>query len=319
MRVLPLARQQRRRREHGPARPMKLAVFTKNRSNPAYAAARLGADRAAARLGARTVHYVPEEPDDPVEQNALIEQALAERPDAMLLVPVHPTAVNAAIRKINAAAIPLVGYINRLAEGQCVSFVGSDDYALALGIARYLFQRLGGAGEVVIVEGAPGSVTSEARVRAFRDAAAACPGIRIAGACNGRYLQQPAREAMAQLLAALPRVDAVLAANDIMAIGVIEALRAAKRHALLAGVNAIPQAIAAIKSGDMIATADFNAMSMACLAAECAVRHLRGESVPREIMLPVQIVDASNCGLWDRPYADRACANWDDVVIQKGK
>jgi ribose transport system substrate-binding protein len=298
---------------------MRLAVFTKNRSNPAYAAARLGADRAAARLGARTVHYVPEEPDDPAEQSALIEQALVERPDAMLLVPVHSTAVNAAIRKVHAAGIPLVGYINRLTEGQCVSFVGSDDYALALAIARYLFARLGGKGEVVIVEGAPESVTSIARVRAFRDAAAEYPGIRIAGACGGRYLQQPARAAMARMLDALPRIDAILAANDIMAIGVIEALRAAQRHALLAGVNAIPEAIAAIKSGDMVATADFNAMNMACLGAECAIRHVRGESVPKEIMLPVEIVDASNCGRWDLPYASRACADWGEVVIRKGK
>ena len=293
---------------------MKLAVFTKNRSNPAYAAARLGADRAAARLGARTVHYVPEEPDDPGEQSALIEQALTERPDAMVLVPVHPTAVNAAIRKVKAAGIPLVACINRLSEGQCTSFVGSEDYPLARAIARYLFERLGGKGDVVIVEGPPESVTSIERVRAFRDAAAAYPGIRIIGACSGRYLLEPAREAMAEMLAALPRIDAILAANDIMAIGVIVALRSAKRRALLVGVNAIPQAIAAIKSGDMIATADFNAMNMACLGAECAIRHVRGEPVPREIILPVQIVDASNCSLWDKPYENRACAHWGDVV-----
>ncbi|HEV7803774.1 MAG TPA: sugar ABC transporter substrate-binding protein, partial [Burkholderiales bacterium] len=50
-----------------------LAVFTKNRSNPAYAAARLGANRTAQRLGARTVHYVPVKPDDVDEQIALID------------------------------------------------------------------------------------------------------------------------------------------------------------------------------------------------------------------------------------------------------
>ncbi len=293
---------------------MKLAVFTKNRTNPAYAAARLGADRAAARLGARTVHYVPEEADDPAQQTVLIEQALDGRPDAMLLVPVHPTAVNAAIRKVNAAGIPLISYINRLTEGQCVSFVGSSDYPLAFRIACYLFERLGGKGDVVIVGGPPESVTSIERVRAFRDAAAAYPGVRIVAACSGRYLPQPAREAMARILDATPRVDAILAANDIMAIGIIEALRAAGRSSLLVGVNAIPEAIAAIKSGAMIATADFNAMNMACIAAECAIRHVRGETVPREIILPVQIVDASNCSLWDRPYENRECADWDDVV-----
>ena len=66
----------------------RIAVFTKNRTNPAYEAARLGADRVAARLGATTVHYVPEQPDNVVEQIALIGRAIAERPDAVVFTPV---------------------------------------------------------------------------------------------------------------------------------------------------------------------------------------------------------------------------------------
>ena len=63
--------------------------------------------------------------------------------------------------------------------------------------------------------------------------------------------------------------------------------------------------IAAIAAGRMLATADFNAMQMAYLAAECAVRHLRGEVVPERIELPVQIVDARNCEQWNLPYEAR--------------
>jgi ribose transport system substrate-binding protein len=55
----------------------------------------------------------------------------------------------------------------------------------------------------------------------------------------------------------------------------------------------------------MLATADFNAMQMASLAAECAARHLRGEPVPARIELPVQIVDASNYAQWNLPYEQR--------------
>jgi len=55
----------------------------------------------------------------------------------------------------------------------------------------------------------------------------------------------------------------------------------------------------------MLASADFNAMLMCSLATECAVRHARGEAVPREIELPVAIVDRSNCERWDLPYEQR--------------
>ena len=71
------------------------------------------------------------------------------------------------------------------------------------------------------------------------------------------------------------------------------------------GVNAIPQAIEAIGAGRMLATADFNAMQMAYLAAECAARHLRGERVPLSIELPVQVVHKGNCSNWNLPYAQR--------------
>lgn len=297
---------------------MKIAVFTKNRSNAAYAGARLGAERAAARLGASVEHYVPERPDDVEQQIELIDHAIAARPDAVVLVPVHPTAVNPAIGRINAARIPIVSCINRLTVPGAVSFVGSDDHALAVAIAGYLFDRLGGEGSVVILEGPPGSSTGSERERGFHDAARSCPGVRIVASRSGRYLQEPGREAMDELLRQVPHIDGVLAANDAMALGAIEALRRAGRRPLMAGINAVPEAIAAIKRGELLATVDFSAMHMACLAAECAIRHLRGEAVPEEIILPAVIVDHSNLAEWDMPYEQRTCLRWDDVVRPGG-
>lgn len=291
-----------------------IAVFTKNSTNPAYAAARLGADRAAQRLEARTVHYVPRQPDNVEEQLALIEQALAQRPAAMVLVPVHPTAINASIRRINAAGIPVVGYINRFTAGDCVTYVGSEDYPLAVSIASHLCGQLAGHGEIVLLEGPRNSVTSVERVRGFHAALKRYPGIRVVASICGDYQREPARRAMAQLLGSTPRVDGVLAANDIMAVGAIDALEAAGRKSLIVGVNAIPEAIAEIKRGTMLATVDFDAMKMGCLAAEAAIRHLRGEALPPEIILPVQIVDRANCSGWDKPFEQRECPRWEDVV-----
>jgi ribose transport system substrate-binding protein len=293
---------------------LRIAVFTKNLLNPAYEGARLGADRAAARLGATTAHYVPQEPDDPVEQTALIEKALAESPDAFVLVPAHPTAVSDAIRTINESGIPLVTFINRLTAGDCVALVSSDDYALASNIAHHVFDQLDGIGKVVIVEGPDDSITSIPRVQGFRDADAENTGIEVVGFCAGAFLREPAREAMARMLDQQPQVDAVLAANDSMALGVLDALDEAGRSALVAGINAIPEAIEAIKTGRMFCTADFNAMNMAYVATECAIRHLQGGAVPDEIMLPAQLVDRDNYALWDKPFAERECPSLREVL-----
>ncbi len=286
---------------------MRLAVFTKNFTNPAYGAARLGAERAAAVFGDEVLHFVPRKGDDPVEQSALIAQALAlsPRPDAFVFSPVHATQVDPAIRQVVAAGIPMIGFVNPIAAAPMVSYVSSDDYQLALAIARYLFKHLQGKGRVLVVTGPEESYTSLERLRGFRDAAREVPGIVLVGQLAGDYVRETARERTAAWLDANPAPDAVLVANDIMAIGVLDALDTAGRTAAVVGVNAIPQAVEAIAAGRMLATADFNAMQMAYLAAECAARHLRGEPVPASIELPVQIVDGSNYAQWNLPYEQR--------------
>jgi ribose transport system substrate-binding protein len=121
---------------------MRLAVFTKNRSNPAYAAARLGADRAAERLGVEVLHFVPERPDDPQQQSELIDEALAQRPDAFVLSPVHATPRGPGDPSHRPAGIPMVGFVNPIGAAPSVSYVGSDDRQLAFEIAHYLFEHL---------------------------------------------------------------------------------------------------------------------------------------------------------------------------------
>lgn len=287
---------------------MRLAVFTKNLTNPAYGAARLGAERAAAQLGAEVLHFVPEKGDDPEEQGALIDQALAlnPQPDAFVLSPVHASKVDPAIRRIAAAGIPIIGFVNPIQVVPSVTYVSSDDYQLAFGIAQYLFAHLKGQGRVLVVTGPVESFTSLERLRGFTEAARQHPAITIAAVIAGDYIRETARQRTAEWLRDNADLDACLVANDIMAVGVLDALQAVRRSAAVVGVNAIPEAIQAIAEGRMLATADFNAMQMAYLAAECAVRHLRGEAVPALIELPVQIVDRSNYHPWDQPYAQRS-------------
>lgn len=302
----------------GRERPV-IGVFTKNRTNPAYTAARVGAERTAARCGAQVVHYVPDKPDDIEQQVALVDRAIAERPDAVVFVPVHDTAMNVSVKKLGASRIPIVNYLNRLDEGDFIAFVGSDDYRLGCDIANYLFRHIGGRGNLVIIEGIAGAVTNRERMRGFHDTLRDWPDVRVVASRPGNYQREPVLQLMRELLPALPRIDAVLAANDLMALAAIEVLEAAGRSAPVVGVNAVPEAIAAIKAGKLLASADFDAMKIGCIATEAALRHLRGEPVPSEILLPVQIVDASNYAAWDMPFEQRRCPDWDEIVRNNRK
>jgi ribose transport system substrate-binding protein len=295
------------------AQPRTLAVFTKNRVNPAYAAARLAADRVAAEAGARAVHYVPETPDDVGQQKVLVGEALANRPDAVVFVPTDDGAMAEDVRRFEVAGIPVVNCINRM-EGRFVSFVGSDDVAVGYTAARALIDGLGGQGDIVVIEGSPGAPTARDRTVGLRRALDEQPAIRVLGSGTGAFQEQPARLAMARLLAQHPHIDGVWTGNDLMAFGVLDALAEAGRRTQVVGINGLPGAIERIEQGTMLASVDFSAFNIATIAARAALRHLGGEPVPSQIMIPAVLIDRTNFSAWQVPFAARPLMAWEDVA-----
>jgi len=290
-----------------------LAVFTKNRLNPAYDAARKAADRVAAEAGARTVHYVPETPDDVGEQKALVGEALAARPAGVVFNPTDDQAMLADLARFAAAGIPVAVFINRMA-GPALTFVGSDDVAIGRAVASALIEGLGGTGRIVALDGTPSAPTARDRGKGLRQTVAEHPGIELIDAKVGYLQRAPAREAMDQLLAVHPRIDGVWTANDMMAFGALDALVAAGRRAAVVGVNGLPEAVANIERGAMLATADFSALNIAAIATRAVLRHLEGKAVPPEILVPAELIDRRNIHRWKVPMADRPCPAWDEIV-----
>jgi ribose transport system substrate-binding protein len=295
------------------ARPFTLAVFTKNRVNPAYAAARLAADRVAAEAGARTLHFVPTTPDDVGQQKALVGEALAAVPDAVVFVPVDDRQMVPDLARFAAAGIPVVTCINRM-EGKVISFVGSDDVAVGHTAAKALFDALGGAGRIVAIEGTPAAPTSRDRTVGLSKALVETPAIELVGSGVGSFQQAPARAEMARLLAEHAEIAGVWTSNDVMAFGVLEALAAAGRTAKVVGVNGLPEAIDHIERGTMQASVDFSAFNIAGIAAHAALRHLRGEAVPASIMVPAALINGTNFHRWKVPFALRPTPVWEEIV-----
>jgi len=294
-------------------RPFTLAVFTKNRVNPAYAAARLAADRVAAEAGARTLHFVPQTPDDVGQQKALVGEALATGADAVVFVPVDDRQMVPDLARFADAGIPVVTCINRMA-GKVISFVGSDDVAVGHTAARALFGALDGTGRIVAIEGTPAAPTSRDRTVGLHKALAEAPAIQLVGSGVGYFQQAAARQEMARLLAGHAEIDGVWTSNDFMAFGVLEALAMAGRTAKVVGVNGLPEAIDNIERGTLQASVDFSAFNIAGIAAHAALRHLRGETVPASIMVPAALIDSTNFQRWKVPFALRPTPVWEEVV-----
>jgi ribose transport system substrate-binding protein len=290
-----------------------IAVFTKNLTNPAYEAFRFAADKVAGATGAKIRHYVPKQPDNVDEQKAMVEQVLKDRPDAVIFIPVDDVAMIDSVKKLNEARIPVVLVSNPL-PGSFVTYVGADDFEIGYRQARYLFDKLGGKAKIVVIEGIPVAPTNRERVRGYKRAFAEFPGIEVLASGVGNYQQPDAKRVMAKFLADYSQIDAVLSANDGMALGALEALKEANRTALVIGINGILPAVKLIETGALLASVDFNMFKIGCTATRAAMRYLKGEPLPEKILLPAEIIDKSNYKAWLVPVEQRACTEWSEVV-----
>jgi ribose transport system substrate-binding protein len=290
-----------------------IAVFTKNTTNPAYEAFRIAADKAASAAGARVVHFVPKQPDNVDEQKAMVEQVLKDRPSVVVFIPVDDVAMVDSVKRLNDAKIPIVLASNPL-PGSFVTYVGADDFEIGYREARYLFDKMGGKGKIVVIEGTAGAPTNRERLRGYKRAFAEYPGIEVLASGVGNYQTPDAYRVMAQFLKDHPAIDAVLSANDSMALGALGALKESGRSAIVMGINGILPAVREIEAGNMLASVDFNMFRIGCTATAAALRYLRHEPLPDKIMLPAEIIDKSNYRAWLVPVRERTCPDWSEIV-----
>jgi ribose transport system substrate-binding protein len=291
-----------------------IAVFTKNQTNPYFQAVRVGADAAAKALNVKTLHYIPTKPDSIPEQMSQIEDVVVKKPDAIVFTPVDYKALVPGVEKINAANIPVVNITDRSAAGKFVAFVGADDYSTALETARYLFKTLNGKGNFIILEGVKGALTNTDRVRGFNDALKENPGAKLLASQPGNYQRLQALQVMENLLQSHPQIDGVLAANDAMAMGAVEALEGANRTARVIGINGTKEAVDAIKAGKLLASGDYNGFLQGCIGTIIAARTLRKESVVPEIVLKPTVVSKENYQPYETPVESRSCPTWEQAL-----
>jgi ribose transport system substrate-binding protein len=238
---------------------------------------------------------------------------LKHRPHVVIFIPVDDVAMVDSVKKLNQANIPVVLASNPL-PGDFVTYVGADDFEIGYREARYLFEKLGDNGKIVVIEGTAGASTNRERLRGYKRALAEHLGIELLGSVIGNYQQADAKRGMDAFLMDHPQIDAVLSANDSMALGALEALKAADRSAIVIGINGILPAVKQIESGAMIASVDFNMFKIGCAAARAAVRHINRESLPGKIILPAEIIDKTNYAAWLVPVEQRSCPQWAEFL-----
>jgi ABC-type sugar transport system substrate-binding protein len=282
-------------------RNVRLAAVIKGLDNPFFVTMRDGLVAAARRHDARLrVAAAPAGLQDTAGQASELEAVAADRPACYVVNPINQTNLIQALTRIpeNAPIVnvdSVVGKEPAEAVGvKITTYVGTDNVAAGRRGADAMAALVDRGARVAVISGIPGDAGSGLRTEGFKQ------GIRgrfeAVVTIAADFEREKARQAAKDLLRADRGIDGFFAVNDLMALGVADAVRAAGRQGEVEviGLDGIRQALAAVARGSMSATVAQYPYTIGQLGVEACLAAVRGEPVPARIDAPVQIVTREN-------------------------
>jgi len=280
-----------------------VALVLKTLNHPFFVDMRRGAQEAADRLGVTLQVQAAEREIDVEKQMQIVENMIQTGIQALCITPSGSREIVSALVKAKDAKVPIVVVDTRVdakaaadAGVRPETFVGSDNYEGGKLAGEYLIRVTGGNARVGILEGIPGHETGDSRMRGFRDAVKRAPGITIVASQPANWERDQGFNVFQNMLQAHQDIDSVFACSDLMALGAIEAIAAAGRTGRIRviGFDALDDAKKAIAAGTMDASVAQFPSEMGRAAVESAVKVIRGETVPPDIKVKLELVTKDN-------------------------
>ena len=229
---------------------------------------------------------------DLARQTAQVQTFLTQGMDAVVIAPVNSSGIVSAVAEANEAGIPVFTADIAAYAGSIVTHIASDNRQGGRLLGEYVAQRLGGRGNVAILD-QPTVASVRDRVAGFREALAAHPGVQVVAApAVERGLRDIAKQKTDNLLASGRQIDAIFGTNDDCALGALASLEAAGRSDIIVvGYDATPEARTAIARGTaLVADAVQHPVDIGRRTMEVVAVRLRGGDVPALVSVPVSLV-----------------------------
>jgi ribose transport system substrate-binding protein len=280
-----------------------VALVLKTLNHPFFVDMRRGAQEAADRLGVTLQVQAAEREIDVEKQMQIVENMIQTGIQALCITPSGSREIVSALVKAKDARVPIIVVDTRVdakaaadAGVRTETFVGSDNYEGGKLAGEYLIRVTAGKARVGVLEGIPGHETGDSRMRGFLDAVKGSPGVAIVASQPANWERDQGFTVFQNMLQAHQDIDSVFACSDLMALGAVEAIAAAGRTGKIRviGFDALDDAKKAIAAGTMEASVAQFPSEMGRAAVESAVKVIRGEAVPPDIKVKLELVTKDN-------------------------
>lgn len=241
--------------------------------------------------------------DDVQKQLSQIQNFIAAKVDAIIVNAVDTSATAPMTKLANDAGIPIV-YVNRQpadvdALGPKGAFVASNEVESGTLQTKEVCRILGGKGDILVMVGDLANQAAVQRTKDIHDVIGTpdCSGMKILDEQTAVWDPVKAQDLMTNWIAAGHKPAAVIANNDNMAIGAINAMKAAgwdMKDVVVGGIDATQEALAYMKAGDLDVTVFQDAFGQGAGAVGAAIKLAKGEKVDPKVWIPFQLVTPEN-------------------------
>ncbi|SDB81820.1 monosaccharide ABC transporter substrate-binding protein, CUT2 family [Raineyella antarctica] len=272
----------------------KVVMALSTQTNPFFVQLRDGAQAKAKELNVQL--DIQDASDDPATQVNQLNNAQTSGAKVVIVNPTDSDAVTPAVKALNDAKIPVIAVDRGVNNAQVASFIASDNVAGGKQAADALAKAIGETGNVIVLQGIPGSSASRDRGNGFEQGIKAYPNIKVVAKQTAGFDRAKALDVATNLVQANPNVKAIFAENDEMALGAIEALGSkAGTSVQVVGFDGTADGLTAIEKGTMKASIAQQPDKLGALAVEQAKTILDGGQPKATI--PVEVVTVTKDNL----------------------
>lgn len=234
---------------------------------------------------------------DATTQVGLIETAVTQQYDGIMVEPASVDGVKPAFETAKKADIPIMAVVQKLSDQSLsASYVGGDDLAAGRLEMEKAVEAIGGKGNIAILYGPMGSDAQLVRKKGYDEVLAKNPDVKVVFEQSANWVTDEALKITENWLQTGKTINAVVAQNDGMAVGAAKAVSDAQLtdKVIVTGVDATPEGLAAIKAGQMVGTVSQDTAGMGVLSVQTMIKVIKKEKVDAEYKTTPQWVNKDN-------------------------
>lgn len=275
--------------------PAKYALMMSHMTNEFTIALSDSVKAAAEDLGVELV--VLDGGQDVSKQISQVESAIIQGYAGILIEPASVDGIKPAVVAASKAGIPLITINQKITNQELArAFVGVEHVEGGEIEMKYAADAIGGKGKVAFLLGPLGSDGQIGRTTGYYNVLKDYPGIEVVYEQSANWRTDEALKLVENWLQTGVDLVAIVANNDGMAMGALKAIEDAKMldKIKVFGVDATPDALAAVSEGRLSATVSQSTGAQGAAAMEALVKIVNGEDVPAEIIVGHTLITKEN-------------------------